>query len=379
MIIGILKELQEHESRFSATPETVKKIIKAEHSILVESGAGNKSFISDSEYKESGATIENSSNDIYQKSDIIFKVNPPSSDELEQIKNESTIISFFQIKDEIKNIDTYINKNLSILSMSHIPRTSLAQNMDALSSQSNIAGYKATIIGADHISKYMPLLMTAAGTIKPSKVLILGAGVAGLAAIANAKRMGAQVYAFDVRPVVKEQVESLGAKFIEVESDTNEGVGEGGYAKEVSEDYKKKQAELIKDTIKDMDIIISTALIPERPAPILIDKGMVESMKPGSAIMDLAAINGGNCELTECDKVITHNHIIIDGRSYLPSTMAQDASQLYSKNLFNLFNHIYNNENPLNLEDEITNGSLILNKGQVNNDMLKTFLDKENN
>ena len=379
MIIGILKEIQEYESRVSITLETIKKILKSEHSIFIESGAGNQSFISDSDYTDAGATVLESSNDIYQKSDIIFKVNPPKNNELEQLKNGTTLISFFQIKDEIKNISTYIDKNISILSMSHIPRTSLAQNMDALSSQSNIAGYKATIIGADHISKYMPLLMTAAGTIRPSKVLILGAGVAGLAAIANAKRMGAQVYAFDVRPVVKEQVESLGAKFIEVESDTEEGVGEGGYAKEVSEDYKKKQATLIEDTIKNMDIIISTALIPERPAPILIDKNMVESMAPGSVIMDLAAINGGNCELTECDKIITHNNIIIDGRSYLPSTMAQDASQLYAKNLFNLFNHIYNNENPLNLEDEITNGSLILNKGQVNNDILKTFLDKESN
>ena len=379
MIIGILKEIQEYESRVSITLETIKKILTSEHSIFIESGAGNQSFISDSDYTNAGATVLESSNDIYQKSDIIFKVNPPKNNELEQLKNGTTLISFFQIKDEIKNISTYIDKNISILSMSHIPRTSLAQNMDALSSQSNIAGYKATIIGADHISKYMPLLMTAAGTIRPSKVLILGAGVAGLAAIANAKRMGAQVYAFDVRPVVKEQVESLGAKFIEVESDTEEGVGEGGYAKEVSEDYKKKQATLIEDTIKNMDIIISTALIPERPAPILIDKNMVESMAPGSVIMDLAAINGGNCELTECDKIITHNNIIIDGRSYLPSTMAQDASQLYAKNLFNLFNHIYNNENPLNLEDEITNGSLILNKGQVNNDILKTFLDKESN
>ena len=379
MIIGILKEIQEYESRVSITLETIKKILQSEHSIFIESGAGNQSFISDSDYTDAGATVLESSNDIYQKSEIIFKVNPPKNNELEQLKNGTTLISFFQIKDEIKNISTYIDKNISILSMSHIPRTSLAQNMDALSSQSNIAGYKATIIGADHISKYMPLLMTAAGTIRPSKVLILGAGVAGLAAIANAKRMGAQVYAFDVRPVVKEQVESLGAKFIEVESDTEEGVGEGGYAKEVSEDYKKKQATLIEDTIKNMDIIISTALIPERPAPILIDKNMVESMAPGSVIMDLAAINGGNCELTECDKIITHNNIIIDGRSYLPSTMAQDASQLYAKNLFNLFNHIYNNENPLNLEDEITNGSLILNKGQVNNDILKTFLDKESN
>ena len=379
MIIGILKETQNNESRVSATPETVKKLIKSEHSVIIETGSGNNSFISDSNYKEAGAEIVDNSKEVYDKADILFKVNPPNAEELEKIKNDSTLVSFFQIKDEIKNISQYMDKKLSILSMSHVPRTTLAQNMDALSSQSNIAGYKATIIGADHISKYMPLLMTAAGTIKPAKVLILGAGVAGLAAIANAKRMGAQVYAFDVRPVVKEQVESLGANFIEVESDSNEGVGEGGYAKEVSEDYKNKQAELIKNTIKDMDIIISTALIPERPAPILIDKDMVESMKPGSAIIDLAAINGGNCELTKCDEIINHNNIIIDGRSYLPSTMAQDASQLYSKNLFNLFNHIYNNDNPLNLEDEITNGSLILNNGKVNNEILQKFLDQENN
>ena len=379
MIIGILKEIQEYESRVSVTPETVIKTIKSGHSILVETNAGCGSFISDSDYEEAGATIIQSSNDIYLKADIIFKVNPPNDNELEQLKNESTLISFFQIKDEINNIPKYIDKNISILSMSHIPRTTLAQNMDALSSQNNIAGYKATIIAADHISKYMPLLMTAAGTIKPAKVLILGAGVAGLAAIANAKRMGSQVYAFDVRPVVKEQVESLGANFIEVESDTEEGVGKGGYAKEVSEDYKKKQVTLIRDTIKNMDIIISTALIPERPAPILIDRDMAESMKPGSVIMDLAAINGGNCELTQCDKIVIHNNIIIDGRSYLPSTMAQDASQLYSKNLFNFFNHIYNNDNPLNLEDEITNGSLLLNKGRVNNEMLQKKLDKENN
>ncbi len=379
MIIGILKEIQNNESRVSATPETIKKLIKSEHSVIIETGSGNNSFISDSNYKDAGAEIVNSSKEVYEKADILFKVNPPNVEELEKIKNDSTLVSFFQIKDEIKNISQYIDKKLSILSMSHVPRTTLAQNMDALSSQSNIAGYKATIIGADHISKYMPLLMTAAGTIKPAKVLILGAGVAGLAAIANAKRMGAQVYAFDVRPVVKEQVESLGANFIEVESDSNEGVGEGGYAKEVSEDYKNKQAELIKNTIKDMDIIISTALIPERPAPILIDKDMVESMQPGSAIIDLAAINGGNCELTKCDEIINHNNIIIDGRSYLPSTMAQDASQLYSKNLFNLFNHIYNNDNPLNLEDEITNGSLIINNGKVNNEILQKFLDQENN
>jgi len=378
MIIGILKETLEYEQRVAATPATIKQLIKSEHSVIIENNAGEGSFISNEDFKNSGAEILESASEIYNKSNVIFKVNPPNENELDLLKNGSTIISFFQIKDEINNIQKYINNNISILSMSHVPRTTLAQNMDALSSQSNIAGYKATIVGADHIIKYMPLLMTAAGTIKPSKVLILGAGVAGLAAIANAKRMGAQVYAFDVRPVVKEQVESLGANFIEVESDSNEGVGDGGYAKEVSDDYKKKQAELIKETIKGMDLVISTALIPERPAPILIDKEIVESMKPGSAIIDLAAINGGNCELTQCNQVIVHNKVTIDGRSYLPSTMSQDASQLYAKNVFNLFNHIYNSETPLNLEDEITNGSLILNKGQVNNEILQNFIDGRN-
>ena len=375
MNIGILKETQKHEQRVSATPTTVKQLIKSEHSVIIEKNAGEGSFISNKDFENAGAEILETATDIYNKADIIFKVSALSLEELDLLKKDSTIISFFQIKDEISHISKYIDNNISILSMSHVPRTTLAQNMDALSSQSNIAGYKATIIGADHITKYMPLLMTAAGTIKPSKVLILGAGVAGLAAIANAKRMGAQVYAFDVRPVVKEQVESLGANFIEVESDNNEGVGEGGYAKEVSDDYKKKQADLIKETIKNMDLVISTALIPERPAPILIDKSIVESMKPGSVIIDLAAINGGNCELTQCDEIVLHNTVTIDGRSYLPSTMAADASQLYSKNVYNLFNHIYNSETPLNFEDEITNGSMILNKGQVNNELLQKFIE----
>ena len=379
MIIGIIKENQNFENRVAATPVTVKQLLKSNHSVIIEKDAGLGSFISNNSYTDAGAEIIDSASDVYNKADIIFKVNPPLQEELELLKANSTLVSFFQIKDEIQNISKYMDKNISILSMSHVPRTTLAQNMDALSSQSNIAGYKATIIGADHIAKYMPLLMTAAGTIKPSKVLILGAGVAGLAAIANAKRMGAQVYAFDVRPVVKEQVESLGANFIEVESDSIEGVGEGGYAKEVSEEYKKKQGELIKETIKNMDLVISTALIPERPAPILIEKDVVESMKPGSAIIDLAAINGGNCELTKCDEVVIHNNVKIDGRSYLPSTMPEDASQLYSKNVYNLFNHIYNNENPLNFEDEITNGSMILNKGEVNNDILKKFIEDSKN
>jgi len=377
MKIGIIKEVNSFENRVAITPEIVKKLSSLNHNVLIESGAGEKSFISDQEYTESGATISLNKTETLN-SEIILKVNAPTTEELDSIKDGSTIITFFQIKDEINNIDNYIKKKLTILSMSHVPRTTLAQNMDALSSQSNIAGYKATIIGADHISKYMPLLMTAAGTIKPAKVLIIGAGVAGLAAIANAKRMGAQVYAFDVRPVVKEQVESLGAKFIEVENNGDDGVGEGGYAKEVSEDYKRKQGELINETIKDMDLVITTALIPEKPAPILIDKSMVESMKAGSAIIDLAALNGGNCELTKTDEIIKHNHVTIDGRSNIPSTMPEHASQLYAKNLFNLFNHIYNENNELNMEEEITNGSTLINKGVIKNKLLQNFIDQRN-
>ena len=375
MIFGIPLELKKYESRVSIAPDTVKKLIKLGHQVCIESNAGIKSSFTDQSYIDSGATISDSKDKIYS-SDIILKVNPLNNEELELIKSEKTIISFFQIKDEIEFIQQYLDKKLNLISMSHIPRTTLAQSMDALSSQSNIAGYKASIVGADHITKYMPLLMTSAGTIQPAKVLILGAGVAGLSAIATSKRLGAQVFAFDVRPVVKEQVESLGAKFIEVKSDEDEGTGEGGYAKEVSEDYKIKQGELIKDTIKNMDLVITTALIPERPAPILIDKKMVESMNPGSAIIDLAALNGGNCELTKSDEIIVHNNVTIDGRTNLPSTMPQHSSQLYSRNIYNLIAHIFNEEGSLNNEDEITQGSMLINNGNISNSILQ-FIDKE--
>ena len=377
MLIGIPKEVLSNENRVAITTDIVKKLISANHKVYIESNAGEKSFTSNEEFTESGATIANNVSDIYN-ADIIFKVNPPTKDELDLINEGKTIITFFQIKDQVDLLNTYINKKLTLFSMNHVPRTTLAQNMDALSSQSNIAGYKAAIIGASYLPKYMPLLMTAAGTIKPAKVLIIGAGVAGLAAIATAKRLGAQVFAFDVRPVVKEQVESLGAKFIEVETDnSDDGVGDGGYAKETSEDYKKKQGELIEKTIEKMDIVISTALIPERPAPILITKQMVESMKAGSIIMDLAAPNGGNCELTKQDEVITYNGITIDGMVNLPGTMPTHASSLYAKNLNNLFSYIFKDENTeLDMEDEIINGSMLFNKGKINNEIVENFMEK---
>ncbi|SVD62466.1 uncharacterized protein METZ01_LOCUS415320, partial [marine metagenome] len=275
------------------TPSTVKELTKAGLTVQLESGAGDRSFFNNESYEKAGAKIIPSSSNMLTGSDIVLKVLPPTQEEISQLKSGSVFISLFQTTRETTAVKALTEKSITGFSMHLIPRTTLAQKMDALSSQANIAGYKAVLIAASRLGVYMPLLMTAAGTIRPARVLVLGAGVAGLQAIATAKRLGAQVEAFDVRPIVKEQVESLGAKFIEVESGQDEGVGEGGYAKETSDDYKKKQHILVKERISQADMVITTALIPGRPAPLLIPKDMVDGMKPGSVIMDLAAENGG--------------------------------------------------------------------------------------
>jgi len=325
MILGIPKEILDNETRVAAIPATVKQFIAAGFRVKVQSGAGVKSEISDAQYKEAGAEIVAMDSDVYSGSDMILKVNSPTAEEIPMIKDGSSYISFFQTMRETDKVKALQNKNVTGYSMHLIPRITLAQKMDALSSQTNIAGYKAVLIAACHIEKYMPLLMTAAGTIPPAKVLVLGAGVAGLSAIATAKRLGAQVEASDVRPEVKEQVESLGAKFLEVESDSDDGVGEGGYAKETSDDYKKRQAELLNERVAASDIVITTALIPGRPAPVLISDEMVRSMSSGSVIMDLAAENGGNCSLTKPDEVVNVNGVRIDGTVNLAGTMSFHA------------------------------------------------------
>tara|TARA_Y100001970_G_scaffold40960_1_gene50515 strand:- start:1278 stop:2408 length:1131 start_codon:yes stop_codon:yes gene_type:complete len=375
MIIGIPKELTENETRTAITSGTVKSYIKFGFQVVVETGAGMLSHISDDELKEAGAEIMPNASDVYQKSNIIIKVNSPSNQEIDLMKEGSLIVSFIQTTKEIETVKKLQSKKINAISMHLIPRTTLAQKMDALSSQSNIAGYKAVLMGACHIEKYMPLLMTAAGTIPPSKVVVIGAGVAGLQAIATAKRLGAQVEASDVRPEVKEQVESLGAKYIEVKSEDEEGVGEGGYAKETSDDYKKKQQELLAEHISKADIVVTTALIPGRPAPVLIPENMVKGMKPGSVIMDLAAENGGNCELTEPGEVSIKHGVIVDGTTNIPGTMSVHATELYAKNVNALLTHIYNkDELTLNMEDEITEGSLYLYNGEVTDDRTKEAL-----
>ena len=377
MRISIPKETIHDETRVAATPQSVKELIKAGYKVNIETSAGTSSFISDDNFKKAGANIVNSTKELFKDSDIIIKVAAPTSDEIELMPKDSILVSFFQPTIELEKVKSISNKNITGLSMHLVPRTTLAQKMDALSSQANIAGYKAVLMGSSHMSVYMPLLMTAAGTIRPAKVLILGAGVAGLQAIATAKRLGAQVEAFDVRPEVKEQVESLGAKFVEVSSESDDGIGEGGYAKETSDEYKQKQQELIKEHISKADMVVTTALIPGRKAPILIDKDVVGLMKPGSVIMDLAAENGGNCEVTEKDKIITHNDVIVDGTSNIPATMPVHASELYAKNISALVLYM-TKENNLNfdMDDEIISGSTFTHQGTITHEPTRNLLEE---
>ena len=377
MIVAVPKEQSKNESRVAATPGTVKELIKDGAKVLVESGAGEASFISDKEYEKAGSTIITDSKELLSKGNVIIKVLAPTLDQIVHLQPKSVLISFCQTSRELDTVKALREQSVTGFSMHLIPRTTLAQKMDALSSQANIAGYKAVLMAANKLGVYMPLLMTAAGTIRPAKILVLGAGVAGLQAIATAKRLGAQVEAFDVRPAVKEQVESLGAKFIEVSSETSEGEGEGGYAKETSEEYKKLQQKLIHSHIIKANAVITTALIPGRSAPILIPSSMVEEMKPGSVIIDLAAENGGNCELTKVDESISFNGIEIDGTSNIPGTMPVHASELYSKNVAALLTYMTKNgELNLDLEDEIISGSMYTHLGEITNGSTKEALEQ---
>ena len=350
----------------AATPKTVKELIKSGLTVRIQSEAGKASFYTDQDYIDAGAEVISDILSLYNNVNIVLKVAPATIAEIESFPNGTAYVSLMQTTRQSQQVQKLTEKNITGFSMHLIPRTTLAQSMDALSSQANISGYKSVLVGATHLPVYMPLLMTAAGTIPPAKVLILGAGVAGLQAIATAKRLGAQVEAFDVRPEVKEQVESLGAKFVEVASDSDDGVGEGGYAKETSDDYKQRQQSLIKKHIAKSNLVITTALIPGRPAPLLIPTDMVDGMKPGSVIMDLAAENGGNCELTKGDQMVNHNGVVIDGTINLPSTMPVHASQLYAKNVSTFVTYMMKEgELNLDLEDEIISGAMFTHEGKI--------------
>lgn len=370
MHIGIPAEIRGGESRVAATPETVKKYTaKGIHSVSVQSGAGAGASIPDSEFEAAGARIIADAAILYNQSEVVLKVRGPESDELAMMRKDAILIGLLA-PHKTEGIEMLARHGVTAFSMEKLPRITRAQNMDVLSSQANIAGYKAVIMAADIYQRFFPMLMTAAGTVKAARVLILGAGVAGLQAIATAKRLGAVVEAFDVRPAAKEQVESLGAKFVEVPlTDEEKANAEtaGGYATEMSEDYKRRQSELIHNRAIAADIIITTALIPGRPAPVLIKEETVKAMKPGSVIVDMAVEAGGNCPLSELDKTVVKHGVHLVGIANIPGLVAADSSTLYARNLQNFFNLIVDAEGKLNIdrEDEIIAGTLVCSGGSV--------------
>jgi len=360
-IIGSVKEDLVREKRISITPETVKKFSDLNFSVLLENKYGEHLGINDEEYKNKGASLNNSAKEVLEKSEIILRVNCPSNDEISIIKNKSILIGQFDPLSNKETINKLIKKEVKIFSLNLLPRITRAQSMDVLSSQANLAGYRAVIESIAEFGKAIPMMMTAAGTITPAKVMVIGAGVAGLQAVATAKRLGAIVSATDVRSVAKEQVESLGGKFLTVEGTENLETSEG-YAKEAGEDFKKKQAELLKNSIKKNDIVICTALIPGKKAPRIISEEMVKSMKPGSIIYDLAVNQGGNSAFSEADKVNIVNGVKVMGAKNILNKLALTASNLYAKNLSSFVNNLYNKEKKdvyINQEDEIISKTLI--------------------
>ncbi|MDI3321870.1 Re/Si-specific NAD(P)(+) transhydrogenase subunit alpha [Pinibacter soli] len=372
MIVGILKELS-FETRVSMLPETVSALIKKNVEVWVERGAGEKASCADSDYVSVGASIK-SAVEIFQSSTIILSIHPP--DETSPSPNPSQIIiGVFQPLYNGPLMDQWAKKNITTFSLDMLPRTTRAQSMDVLSSQANIAGYKAVLHAANIFPKYFPMFMTAAGSIAPAKVLILGAGVAGLQAIATAKRLGAVVEVFDTRPAVKEEVMSLGAKFIEVDGAADVSKA-GGYAVEQTEEYKQKQQQKITEAIAKADIVITTAQIPGKKAPLLITDEMLAQMKKGSVIMDLASATGGNTNVTKNNETFLHNGVTIVGNSSLQSTMPSDASKMYGKNVLNFLQLIIDKEGKLNLnfEDDLVKGACITHGGEVLNSRVKEIL-----
>lgn len=362
--IFIPKEILKRETRVAATPETLKKIKDLGVNILVEEGAGEGIGVNDDGFKGCCSEIVKYKKGI-ESADIVLSVNPPTKKQLNGISENAIWISSLVPQNEIELIKELVLKKITFFSMNLIPRISRAQKMDVLSSQSNIAGYKAVILAASELPKIFPLMMTAAGTIKPAKVVVMGAGVAGLQAIATAKRLGAQVEASDIRPAVKEQVESLGAKFIEVESD-EKLEDEKGYAKVASKEFLKKQAEEVAKRVTNADVVITTALIPGRKAPILITEKMVKTMNSGSIIVDLASSQGGNCELTENGKTVEKHGVKIIGIDNIPATVAVHATEMYAKNLLNFLVEIVKNGKViLNMEDECIKESMLTHEGKI--------------
>jgi len=369
MKVAILTERGEHESRVAASPDTVKKFAGLGLTVIVESGAGAGARFSDEEYRAAGAEIAADAAAALAGVDVLLSVERPARDSVSQLHPGALLIGQLAPHGDRGDIDHYAECGVEAFAMELMPRISRAQSMDVLSSQSNLAGYKAVVDAVAAFERAIPMMMTAAGTIAPARVMVLGAGVAGLQAIATARRLGAIVSATDVRPAAKEQVESLGANFVMVESEeTEQAETAGGYAKEMSEDYKRRQAELVAETLKKQDMVICTALIPGRPAPLLVSRAMVESMREGSIIVDLAVEQGGNCELSRAGEIVDHGGVRIIGYRNVPGRLPVDASALYARNLFNFLAPFVDGESgtiAIDWEDELVTGTALTRGGSV--------------
>ena len=375
MRVAVLKETRSTENRVALVPLGVKALVKRGLTVTVQSGAGETSGISDLIYREAGAEIATNAQDTLKDAEVVLVVNPPPSNELDLLSEGSILVGFLDPLSNSDLVSRLVELNVTGISMELVPRITRAQSMDALSSQATVAGYKAVLLAANHLPKFLPMFTTAAGTIRPAKALILGAGVAGLQAIATARRLGAVVEAFDVRPAVKEQVESLGASFLESEEEVT-AEGEGGYAKELTEDQHHKELELIGDALADTDIVITTAQIPGREAPVLITEDMVKTMKYGSVIVDLASESGGNCELSKAGETVLAHGVQILGPSNLPTSIPVHSSQMYSKNIVTLISEFLGDDGELQLdfENDVVGPSTVTHGGEVRNERVQSAM-----
>lgn len=364
MKLAIPLETRPGERRVAVIPEVAGKLASGGLDVSVQSGAGSAAFFPDDAYREKGVTVVADAASLLGAADVVVKVQPPTADEVALLREGATVVSFFQPAAELEVVRALAGRRATAYSLDFLPRISRAQGMDALSSQATVSGYRATLAAADRIGKFFPLFMTAAGTVPPARVLVMGAGVAGLQAIATARRLGAQVRAYDVRAAAKEEVQSLGATFVELDLPTQEGAG--GYAKEQTEEFLAKQRELLGVEIGNSDVVITTAAIPGRKAPVLVTKAHVEGMAPGSVIVDLAADSGGNCELSEAGKDVEVNGVTIVGMSNPPASMPTHASFLYSRNIANFLGLLVKEgELAPDFEDEIIAGTCVVRAGEV--------------
>jgi len=378
MKIAVMKETHEGEMRVPLIPPSVEKLVKLGAEVIVEAGLGLNCRFEDADYEKAGATVNPSREVMLQNADIVLRLRKPPADEIAQMKKGCVHISYLDPFREPELVDMLAEAGISAISLEMLPRTTLAQKMDVLSSQANLGGYVSVIIAAEQLDKVFPMMTTPAGTIKPSRVFIIGVGVAGLQAIATARRLGARVEAFDTRPVVEEQVKSLGAKFVKVDLGET-GQTKDGYAKELTPEQMQKQKEGMAKACAQADVVITTAQLFGRPAPRIVDRAIIEQMQPGSVIIDMAVETGGNVEGSEVDKIVEVNGVKIVGLGNLPGRVAQTASQMYSSNLGNFVDHFWDKEAKtfnLKLEDEIMKGALITHNGAIVNEMYKSIMKK---